>query len=144
MTMNAQELATALNGREYGEEITRAEEKEAKAAGLVVVFGVSDDLMEFRGAVHDEWGVYSGDDVYFTHAGLLVNKCNNDECPYFERLKNTAITITTKWDADEDYLWIYNTLIPHSTFDILEDGKKYCRGIVFALSDIPASDAAYG
>lgn len=49
-----------LNGREYGDEITREEEAMAKAHGLVVVFGYSDDNMEFCGAITDEVGCYDG------------------------------------------------------------------------------------
>lgn len=54
--MNAKEFAAMLNGREYRREITKAEEKEAKAAGLIVAFGASDDNLELRGAVDDEIG----------------------------------------------------------------------------------------
>ena len=43
------EFANRLNGREYGQELTPAEAQRAKEAGIVVVFGASDDLMEFRG-----------------------------------------------------------------------------------------------
>jgi hypothetical protein len=35
-------------------EINKAEERQAKDAGLVVVFGYSDDGVELRGAIHDE------------------------------------------------------------------------------------------
>lgn len=135
--MNAQELAARINGREYRDETTAADEHEAKDSGLVIVFGASDDLMEFRGAVHDEWGCYEGGKVHFTRAGLLTNECDNDDCPHFKRLVKTATPVEAKWGA-EGYSWVYETAIPHSTFDILEDGEKYCRGIVFALADVPA------
>ena len=135
--MNRQELAASLNGREYRDEMSRAEETLAKESGLVVVFGASDDLMEFRGAVNDEIGVYEGGFAYFTRAGLLVNECENEDCPHFARLKDAATPIGAQWSVD-GYSWVYRTTIPHSTFDVLEDGDKYCRGIVFALSDVPA------
>lgn len=137
--MNAQELADKLTGREYRDEITPAEEQEAKSAGLVIVFGASDDLMEFRGAVNDEIGAWEGATAFFTKDGLLVNECDNEDCPFFGRLMQRAVTVDAKWDT-EGYSWVYDTDIPHATFEILEDGDKYCRGIVFALSDI--SDTA--
>jgi hypothetical protein len=40
--MTAKELAALLNGRKYLEEITAAEERQAKESGLLVVFGASD------------------------------------------------------------------------------------------------------
>lgn len=132
--MSTQELANALNGREYRNEITDTEEQEAKKNGLVVVFGASDDLMEFRGAVNDEIGALEGATAYFTNAGLLINECDNEDCPHFKKALAAAATINAKWDTD-GYSWIYETAIPHSVFDILEDGDKYCRGIVFLLSD---------
>jgi len=135
--MDAKELAAKINGREYRNETTAAEKQEAKANGLVIVFGASDDLMEFRGAVNDEYGAYEGETVYFTNGGLLVNDCDNEDCPHFARLKEAAEPIEAKWDSD-GYAWVYETAIPHATFEILEDGDKYCRGIVFALSDVPA------
>ncbi len=56
--MNAKQLAAQLNGREYGSEITKEEEAAAKKAGLVVVYGASDDLVELRGAIEEEVGAY--------------------------------------------------------------------------------------
>lgn len=135
--MTAQELAALLNGRAYGEEISDAEEKQAKDAGLVVVFGASDDLMEFRGAVSDEVGAYKGNDAFFTKAGLLRSLCSDEECPYFAEKQDAATYIAAKWH-DGGIPWTYETEIPHATFDIMEDDEKYCRGIVFALADVPA------
>lgn len=134
--MTTEELAAALNGRQYGDEMTRAEELCAKESGIVVVFGASDDLMEFRGAVNDELSAWGGTEAYLTNAGLLTNDCDNEECPYFKKLMNAVPSIEAIWNAG-GYSWIYTTTIPHAEFDVLEDGDKYCRGIVFSLSDIP-------
>lgn len=133
--MNAQEIAYALDGTEYPLRISPDISKAAKAAGLVIVYGASDDLMEFDGAVNDELGAYDGTTAYLTPAGLLQNDCNNDECPHFEKLKDGAATIEALWASEGDYSWTYRTNIPHATFDIKEDGGPYCRGIVFALKD---------
>lgn len=134
--MNAEELASTLNGRQYREEITREEEAVAKAAGLVVVYGASDDLMEFAGAIHDEAGCYGGHEAFITPDGLLTNKCEDEDCPYFATLEKRAASIKAHWDQD-GYSWVYTTSVPHHTFDIMEDGDKYCRGIVFALAGVP-------
>lgn len=135
--MNSHELAGTLNGCEYGKETGPAENQIAKENGLVIVFGASDDLMEFRGAVNDEIGVYEGGEALFTKTGLLINECENEDCPHFKRLMKTATPIEAKWDTG-GYSWVYETIIPHASFEVLENGEKYCRGIVFALSDVPA------
>jgi hypothetical protein len=135
--MNSQKLADALNGCEYRKEMGPAENQIAKESGLVVVFGASDDLMEFRGVVNDEIGVFEGGEALFTNNGLLINECDNEDCPHFKRLMKAATPVKAKWDI-EGYSWVYETAIPHASFEVLEDGDKYCRGIVFALSDVPA------
>lgn len=134
-TNPALELAALLNGREYLKEITKEESNYASALGLVVVFGASDDLMEFRGAIEDELGAYDGTTAYLTHEGLLQNDCENDECPHFQKLKAKAANINALWCAEEGYSWTFQTDIRHETFEIVEDGEPYCRGIVFALTD---------
>jgi hypothetical protein len=45
--MNAKELAKLLNGREYRKEITKEEIQKAKENNLVIIFGYSDDNLEF-------------------------------------------------------------------------------------------------
>lgn len=134
--MTPTEFAYLLDGREYGEEITADEEKSAKSAGLVVVFGYSDDNMEFRGAINDEVGCYGGGLAFLTQAGLLENKCDNNDCPYHAVARKKAETIEAVWDEKSIYAWTYRTLIPHATFEVVEDGEPYCKGIVFKLSDV--------
>lgn len=134
--MNAKELAAQLNGAEYPLSIGSVIRAQARDIGLVIVYGGSDDLMEFDGAIHDEIGAYEGVTAYLTATGLLENDCDNDECPHFEKLKATAATIEALWDPGEGYSWKYQTTIPHETFEIVEDGEPYCRGIVFALADV--------
>jgi len=127
-----QEIARHLNGREIGDEVREEDIQYAKEIGAVIVFGASDDLMEFRGAIKDEVGCL---EVFLDKNGLMINKCDNEECPYFRGKLSHAKTITAIWDI-EGYSWIYKTDIPHETFEILEEGEKYCRGIVFLMEDL--------
>lgn len=136
--MDAKELAAKLNGREYCREITDEECEQAKAAGLVVVFGASDDLIEFRGAIRDEGGAPG--DVLIDAKGALpswdsASECEESAQEYFER-KAKARTITALWAKVPGYTWTYKTDIPHETFEIVEDGEPYCRGIIFNIGDI--------
>ena len=139
--MDAKELAAKLNGREYWYEITDEEVRQAKEAGLVVVFGASDDLIEFRGAIRDEGDCYDGGTVLIDTKGVLPSWDSASESEetaqeYFER-KAKARTITALWAKEPGYSWTYKTDIPHETFEIVEDGEPYCRGIVFNIGDIP-------
>jgi len=139
--MNAKELAAILNGRDYGSEILKSEEVEAKKAGLVVVFGYSDDGVEFRGAIDDELGAGNNTEVAVTESGVLTSDCGDDDCPYFNQIERQHIEagnfIRTIWsDGNDAPPWTYATRIPHETFDILDEGELFCRGIVFSMSDL--------
>ena len=149
--MTAQELAALLHGREIGDEITDDEEAQAKAAGLVVVFGYSDDNVELCGAIHDEIGAYEGTTFRVCADGLLPHwPDRHDEAweekqaeAYFKRKAAGFQEIEALWcdpasqsESESDLAWTYKTDIPHATFDILEAGSVWCRGIVFALADV--------
>lgn len=137
MKMTKEAAASALNYREYGDEGDKELFAAMKESGLVAVFGASDDLMEFRGAIYDEVGCYSGGAAYVTPRGLFEQTCDNDRCPHEGKLRDEAVKIAAVWDRD-GYSWVYETEIPHVTFDIVEGADRYCRGIVFALSDVPS------
>jgi hypothetical protein len=139
--MTPAEAAEILSGSEYGDECSREFEAVLKAQGLVAVFGASDDLMEFRGAIHDEIGCYNGGTAYLTSVGLLTNDCDDDRCPHFARAKKSAATIEAKWD-EGGFSWVYETEIPHAKFLVKEGAEKYCEGIVFALSAVHANQGA--
>lgn len=133
--MITEEIAYNMDGCEY-EDITAANDRRyAKDNDVVIVFGASDDLIVFQGAIRDEADCYGGKTIYFNRSGVLQSECEIDGCPYFEKIKIGASSIKAIWDAD-GYAWTYETLIPHETFDIMDDGEKYCRGIVFLLSDV--------
>ena len=134
MTITAAEAAAMLDGGEYTKEGSVAIFAEMKGSGLVAVFGASDDNMEFRGAISDEVGCYGGGTAYLDRDGLLQNDCEDEGCPYFAKIKESAATITALWDVD-GIAWRYETKIQHVKFTINEDGTAWCEGIVFALSD---------
>lgn len=144
-SMTKEEAAAQLDGNEYCREGSVELWARMKVRGLVAVFGASDDLMEFRGAIHDEVGCYGGGTAYVTHDGLLQSECDCEDCPYFGRLLDDAATIEASWSPDgEDLSWAYITDIPHATFTIMEDGEPYCKGIVFALADVHQKEPDHG
>ena len=125
-TMTAKQLAAKLDGREYLNEITPEEEKEAEANGLVVVYGYSDDNVELAGAISDEIGAWKG--VVFH-----VDK----EGGVFAGEKDAPNKIEAYWcGQDTDAAWTFRTEIPHETFNIYEDGVLFCVGIVFRMEDL--------
>lgn len=136
--MTTKELAKLLNGREYSREITRAEAQIAKENSLVVVFGYSDDNMEFEGAIHEEIGCWGGGSAYINRSGLLEDPhCNaKDECKYFQSADKDCKKIKACWNAPGKAPWTFETDIPYETFNVYEDGELFCVGIVFSLEDV--------
>ena len=138
--MTAKELAEMLSGRKYGMEITSEEARAAKDAGLVVVYGYSDDNVEFRGAINHETNSYDGGTVYLTANGVLEGpacSCAEDcECPYFAKEREKVQTIKAVWHDEGGPCWTFETDIPHETFTIMEDGEPFCEGIVFSMADL--------
>jgi hypothetical protein len=138
--MTPKEIAAAFTGSEYPLKIAKDIEAAAKAAGIVIVYGASDDLMEFRGAVDDEVVAWEGRTVRVDAAGLLpdfddIDKDDKDELRDYFKREGGGKEIEALWASEGDYSWTYKTEIPHETFEIVEDGAPYCRGIVFALAD---------
>ena len=135
MMLTATALAAMLDGRQYGNEIAKCEETLAAEAGLVVVFGYSDDLIELRGAIDAEVPAYNGTIVRLDGADVLWNDCENEGCPYFERASARAPFFRALWDAPgAKAAWTFDVRWPHSTFTVLEDGEPFCVGVVFALA----------
>jgi len=135
--MNVEEWAQMLNGREYGNEVTLREDYDAGQDGIVIIYGQSDDLMEFRGAINDEEDCYNGGTVYIDPdtKKLFKNDCGDGDCPYAEKLMLQCPKIVAVW-GDSHASWVYETDIPHETFNIFDDGELYCVGIVFDVSDL--------
>lgn len=138
--MTVKEWAGLLNRRDINDLMTREEEKAAKADGVVIVFGESDDLVEFMGAIRDEAGAYDGA-VVFIDGNNLLAECPDDncECQYcgYEAAKAKAKKIEAVWcpkneEGVEYASWLIKTDITHEPFDILDDGELYCRAIVFS------------
>ncbi|NOR85576.1 hypothetical protein GQ473_05660 [archaeon] len=131
--MDAIEFAVVLHGCQIGDEVSKEMELIAKENNLVVVF-VSDDLMEFRGAIDDELDAYECTIAYIDRRGLIINKCDCDDCPYHATELIGASAVQALWCATDEYSWTFETSITHFVFDVMDGDKKYCQGIVFSLA----------
>jgi hypothetical protein len=142
MNITKEQLAIRLTGREYGDEIDRDEERLAKESGLFVIFGASDDLAEIRGVHSDELNCYGGSEWSMTRKGVVMMP-DDDETEVLEKfgvlhyVAMSGAKITALWCNETGYSWTYKTEIPHATFEIVEDGDPYCRGIIIDSNDLP-------
>lgn len=143
--MTKEQFAESLNGREYPFDLTREEEAVAKANRFVVIFGASDDLCELRGAIYDELGAYQEAMVLIDKDGNLMPEIEDDDIEILKkydlldeairRHRNAAAKVNAFWCRGE-YSWDYDCSVPHATFDVMEEGEKYCRGVVIDLKEL--------
>lgn len=132
-SVDIKEFAKSISGKGYFSHFTREEIRIAKENGFVIVYGCSDDLMEFRGAIDDEGGCYDGGKVFFDRNGT---------CQFAEDEKDYPNWISAIWcggekdEAGQEITWTYETEIPHETFMMYADGEPFCLGIVFSIEDL--------
>lgn len=60
----------------------------------------------------------------------------HDAFGFVAREHGKAAHINAHWCKEPGCCWTYETELPHATFNVMEDGETYCRGIVIALSDV--------
>ena len=145
MHTECEKFAHLLTGRQIGEEITEQEETWAKENGIVIVFGASDDLMEFRGAIHDEASVYDGGSAYLSKNGSMLDNYDYQNIQDLEgklglNILSTIKEIEAVWLPENNgkiyASWKIMSAIPYETFDIYEDEELYCIGIVFHIDSL--------
>lgn len=134
--MDIKKFAHLINNRECGDEITTEEEKIAQENNWAVVFGASDDLCELRGCLNDEYDCFDGGELYLnSHGVILLNDEKCDNCVSLKKVIENSYKINILW-CENEFLWSYQTEIPHETFVINKDCKPYCQGIVFDMKDL--------
>lgn len=146
--MTKEELAAKLSGREYPFELNVGEITEAKESGLAILYGASDDLLEFAGAIYDEVGANDGTTVHVTPGGKIIetmeSPCDNDNrdhCEYFTAWLKTQKTfrVDADWCPKEPKCsWLITATVPGAAFDIMEDGELFCRGLVIDMNEVNA------
>jgi len=135
-----EKFAELLDNRAYPFEITSAEKMEAKASGLIIVYGASVDLIEFDGAWRDE---ADAPDTTFVHREGILEGHEDCECGYcaYQSIADKCAKIESIF-AVNGADWRYSATVPHSTFRIIvEDypaGEYYCIGMVINVADLPA------
>lgn len=133
--MKAVEWASKLHGREYGGEISRSEEQQAKKDGVLIFFGYSDDNVEIRGVSNEEVSAYNGTELRVMSDGGVMEE-HECECKYCGYKKVPAVSVHADWCKSDQFSWTFRTDVRHWAFDIHEDGEPFCRGIVLDVEDI--------
>lgn len=143
--MTKEQLAQALNGCEYRNEVSDELAQVAKESGLIIIYGASDDLCEITGLNDTELSSYRGGDfVLFNdgrafmveHSSDIIEEHDEETYDLYRQAFKAGQIVTAQWCEVEDYGWTYKTDIPHASFEILDDGDKMGRGIVISAATL--------
>ncbi|MBE5801087.1 MAG: hypothetical protein E7319_02255 [Clostridiales bacterium] len=135
--MTTKEVAAMLTQRAYGSEVTREETKQFAEAGIVVVYGYSDDCVEFVGAVESEIGVWNERDIPLLNGEPFFVPCADDcEDNHCVLLKETSKRLKHIYSKFSGNGWEFDADFPHEKFCIFEDGDIFGEGLVYALADL--------
>lgn len=136
--MTIQDVAAMLNGREYGSEVSPEEKVEFKNAGIVVVYGCSDDCVEFEGAVNTEFCIWNTGRIPLLNGVPFEVSCTEDVsetslCPLLKEVAKKLKHINAKFGVNG---WEFDADFPHEKFTISEEGEVFDVGLIYALADL--------
>jgi len=140
------EFAAMLHGRDCSPNLSQNELLLAKLRGFVVVYGDSDDRVEFEGAIRAEG--HTNPLTKDSPAGVLVlsdsgELLDEDSDLYAEYININRNAIKVFYCSKDNLNWVFETDIPHETFLTYEGGYNeeyadfddgFARCIVFELS----------
>ena len=140
------EFAAMLHGRDRQPNMTPDEVLLARECGFVVVYGDSDDRVEFEGAIRAEG--HTNPLAKDCPAGVLIlsenGKLLDDESTvYADYLRINRNVIRVFYCSRDRLNWVFETDIPHETFQTYDGGYDedfanfdggFARCIVFEFS----------
>jgi len=146
------EFAATLQGRDCQPNLTPEELLLAKRKGFVVVYGDSDDRVEFNGAIRAEG--YTNPLTEDSPAGVLALSekgvlLQKDSDLYAEHVKENRNVITVFYCYKDGLNWVFETDIPHETFltydgvydeEFSDSDDGFARCIVFEVSALKSVD----
>ena len=140
--MNKEKLAKQLDGRLYGEELTKLECESAKEAWIVIVYWRSDDLVYLDGALSEEF--YQGVN-YIDSEWKITSRHYKDDV----HIDDSWLEDLVYWMLDEYFFGLHTitpnfwygwlkieSTIPHTKFNVYDDGDIYWQWIIFDLKDL--------
>ena len=132
-------FAKMLDGRDITDHeyiLTNREHSIAQEHDLVIVYGDSDNLVEFRGAIDDEISCDDEESEILLINGVLpayqhVELFDDDMDELIDMLKTYSKDTVIQTINVLSSPWNFKIDIPHSQFNLFKNGKLYCTGIIF-------------
>lgn len=145
--MTKEDFAQQITMRAYTEEMTDAEKIQARDAGLVVIFGRSDDITVLAGAIDEAF--YDGKPIMLNPQGALSGLNDGDTYEFnnlsdmeacVDQLRYSKPVKAIWHNSPSEYCWTFETDIPHATFEVIDGEESYCLGIVIDMKDLAVEE----
>lgn len=145
--MNAKELAAQLNGMAVGGKMA-AQIDAAEDNGLIIAYCTPNELFELKGAGETDSDVYEStdlcifvfDDEYcLFDRQSLGDKDDADDYEYTAHEAAEKGNIIQAIAQPEDVpgaAWLIRPSFAYESFDLMQDGKPFCRGAVFSADAV--------
>ena len=144
--MTPQDFAALINRNQYLQELSPEQEDIARRNGFLVVFGQSDDRVEFRGVLYDEDGAYNACTLFLgVYKDLTVKRIHSEQVADVKKyegdtVKIIAIRVDKNFDGKvEAPLWTFSADYPQdkvAEFKVYEDEEVYGNGLVIKIGDL--------
>lgn len=136
--MTKEELADLLNGQDFRYALTPDIVKQARANGLIIICGDSDDLTLVRGARTAEFVTWPERCFLLDYEGAFPSP--EDETPEHQALNmhrvQAAKKVASMW-ANSTPSWKIYTDCPHARFMLMdEDGAPFSDSVVISEKDL--------
>lgn len=122
--MNSASLAKLIDGRQFDTAISFLESEMAREFNLVVCFGLSDDLLEFVGAVTTTLQCKNGTTITIDENGNAFDSLS---------AHNPFGNIHVTWQELGLPSWLIESDIVHHKFTLFHNQHAFSQGIVFSL-----------
>lgn len=134
-TMNKDDFAKMINGREQDELLSADDCLTASENNLVVVFCHSDDLLELEGSMIDELSCWRGGTFFYDrNADSWIDIEDSFEGVDLE--DRPVIYVVCNDSSKYEGFWHIDSNLEHARFETLKDGEPFCSGLVFNYTDL--------
>jgi len=145
--MTPQELAAKIDGADLKSGLDKFIDI-AEDNALAIAYCNDQELFEIKGSMDSDYDVFRSetlclfefDDEFCLFDKLALGKKDDgDEYQYAAHEGAEAgniLTVTLNPEDGSNAMWAVATAFPSTSFDLMKGGKLFCRGVVFAHSEI--------
>lgn len=121
------EIKSRIDKIDIKQEIPKDVQVLAKDNNILIAYGGSDDLLELRGAINEEYGAWEGFDP------RVMSGDGRREIEVLKKL--LSIDLVMNWCPNDELSGNFTLKegVEFEEFDIIEDEEVFCRGVIVQM-----------